>query len=190
VAEAAQRVVLFSAEDYLQSENDGTWRHEFVNGVVFAMAGASDQHSLIVLNLASALSAGLPDRCQVFASEMKVQIRAGKDERFYYPDVLVSCSPTDRQRFTREEPAFIAEVLSDATERIDRGEKFEAYKTIASLQEYAILSQEEIRLELFRRRSGWEREVFGPDDAVRFESVDLTVKLSALYRRTGLLGSQ
>ena len=190
MVEATQRVVLFSAEDYLQSENDGTWRHEFVNGVVFAMAGASDQHSLIVLNLASALSAGLPDKCQVFASEMKVQIRASKDERFYYPDVLVSCSPTDRERFIRKEPAFIAEVLSDATERIDRGEKFEAYTTIASLQEYAILSQDEVRLELFRRRSGWEREVFGPDDAVTFESVDLTVKPAALYRRTGLHGPQ
>ena len=66
------------------------------------------------------------------------------------------------------------------------GEKFEGYRTIASLQEYAILSQDEVRLELFRRRSGWEREVFGPDDAVTFESVDLTVKVAALYRRTGL----
>ena len=187
MAERAQRVVLFSAEDYLQSENDGTWRHEFVNGVVFAMAGASDQHSLIVLNLASALSAGLPDRCQVFASDMKVQIRAADDERFYYPDVLVSCSPTDRERFTREEPTFVAEVLSEATERIDRGEKFASYKAISTLNEYALIAQDSVRLELFRRRTGWDRELFSMGDAIRLESVDFTIPLAALYRRTGLL---
>jgi Uma2 family endonuclease len=189
VAEAAPRVVMMSVEDYLASEEDGPWRHEFVNGVTYAMAGSSARHNLIAGALYAALLGHLPARCEVFISDVKVRIESARDRRFYYPDVFVSCSPTDAV-FTRNEPVLVAEVLSPWTERVDRGEKFEAYKRIASLQEYAILSQDEVRLELFRRRSGWEREVFGPDDAVTFESVDLTVKLAALYRRTGLHGSQ
>jgi len=180
---------MMSVEDYLASEEDGPWRNEFVNGVTYAMAGSSTRQNKIAGTLYAALVGHLPVRCEAFISDVKVRIESARDRRFYYPDVFVSCSPTD-DAYTRDEPVLVAEVLSPWTERIDRGEKFEGYRTIASLQEYAILSQDEVRLELFRRRSGWEREVFGPDDAVTFESVDLTVKVAALYRRTGLHGSQ
>lgn len=186
IAEAARETALMSAEDYLARETDGAWRHEFVNGVVYAMVGASDRHNMIAGALYAALAAGLPDRCQAFVSDMKLRIRQRSDERFYYPDVLVSCAPADREPYSREEPVLLAEVLSPGTERTDRGEKFDVYRGIASLEEYAILAQDRVRLELFRRRTGWQREVFGPGDEVALESVGLTLPLAALYRRTGL----
>jgi Uma2 family endonuclease len=186
MAEVAYEIVKVSAEDYLAAEHEGGWRQEFVNGTVYAMVGSSDRHNLISLNLALALSVALPDRCQVFTADMKLHIRSGRDERFYYPDVFVSCSPADRERYTRSEPVFVAEVLSPTTERVDRTEKFEAYKTIASLEEYALVAQDEVRLELFRRRTGWQHEVFGPDDTLALDSLNLSLPLASLYRRTDL----
>jgi Uma2 family endonuclease len=185
VAELAHEIALISAEDYLTAENDGAWRHEFVNGVVYAMVGSSDQHNFISGNFYAALLGRLPARCDVFLTDMKLRIRNELvGDRVYYPDVFVSCVPSDRYPYTREEPVFVAEVLSPHTERIDRGEKFEAYKSIASLQEYAILSQDRVRLELFRRRTGWQREVFSLGHNITFESVDITLPLITLYRRT------
>lgn len=180
---------LMSAEEYWAFEQASEWRHEFVNGVVYAMVGGSDRHGLIAGNLLALLLQGLPDRCQPFAQAMKLRIKAARDERYYYPDVLVSCSPDDRASHTRSEPVFIAEVLSRSTGRVDRGEKFEAYRRIPSLEEYALVSQDEVRLELFRRRAGWEREPHGPGDLVRLDGLDFSFPLEALYRRTVLTPS-
>ena len=183
MAEAARDTVFMSAEDYLARENDGAWRHEFVNGAVYAMVGSSDRHNLLSGALYAALLASVPSCCQPFMNDMKLHVRLGRDERFYYPDVFVSCAPSDRARYTREEPVFVAEVLSPGTERIDRGEQFDAYASVPSLQEYALLAQDEMKLELFRRRTAFERETFGPDDTISFESVAMTLPLASLYRR-------
>ena len=156
----ARAFKLISSEDYLSQENDGTWRHEFVNGAVYAMSGASDQHNLIVGG-SEGLIAGLVGKpCQTFSKDMKVKISNNEDIRYYYPDVFVSCDPNDRAKHWRERPVLIVEVLSPSTERYDRAEKFEAYKSIPSLLEYGLLSQDQIELELFRRRTNWQREIF------------------------------
>jgi Uma2 family endonuclease len=186
MSDLAHDTALMSAEDYLLAENDGAWRHEFVNGAVYAMVGSSDQHNIISGNLHAALHQRLPEGCQVFMSDMKLRVRSEWEDRFYYPDVFVSCAPSDRERYTREEPVFVAEIPSPHTQRIDRGEKLEAYKNVASLQEYAILSQDRVRLEMFRRRTGWQRELFGLASNVTLESVGLTLPLITLYRRTDL----
>lgn len=183
MAEAAHDTALMSAEDYLARENDGVCRHEFVNGVVYAMVGSSDRHNLIAGALYAALLGHLPGQCQVFIADMKLHVRLRGDERFYYPDVFVSCTPSDRDRYTREEPVFVAEVLSPATERVDRGEKFWAYTALPSLEEYALLAQDEVKLELFRRRTGFEREIFGAQDVLDLDSVGLRLPLADLYRR-------
>ena len=179
-----------SADQYWSFEQASEWRHEFVNGAVYAMVGTSDYHNLIAGSLYALLLTNLPDRCQPFINDMKLRIAAAHDQRYYYPDVLVSCSPTDRETHTRSEPVFIAEILSPSTERIDRGEKFEAYRGIASLEGYALVSQDEVRLELFRRRTDWDSEPHGPGDLVRLDGLDFTFPLEALYRRTGLMPSQ
>jgi Uma2 family endonuclease len=178
----ARKHILMSAADYLAAENDGTWRHEYVNGAVYAMAGASDRHNLARGNLAALLRSEVEEPCQVFDAEMKVRIRSNADERYYYPDVFVTCDPADRETYTRDRPVLIVEILSPTTERIDRTEKFAAYRSIPTLLEYGLLSQDAIELELFRRRTEWAREHYVEENVVTFESVGVSVNVSRLYR--------
>ena len=180
---AARKFTHISKGDYLAAENDGAWRHEFVNGAVYAMAGASDRHNRIRSNLSALLSTHLTDECDVFDAEMKLLIKSNVDERYYYPDVFVTCEPNDKERYTRQSAVLVVEVLSPSTERIDRNEKFDAYRQLPALLEYGLLSQEAMELELFRRRTGWRREFYQRDNSVVLESVGLTLNISALYRR-------
>ncbi len=185
MSQTARKFTHVSAADYLAAENDGSWRHEFVNGAVYAMAGASDRHNLVRLNLAAILLGHVAEPCQVFTAEMKLRIKSNVDERYYYPDVFVTCDPKDRERYTRDHAVLVVEVLSPTTERTDRTEKSEAYKRIPSLVEYGLLSQEAVELELFRRRTEWQREFYQRDNTVTFESVNLTLSVSQLYRGVG-----
>jgi Uma2 family endonuclease len=177
---------LISPEEYLASEDDGSWRHEFINGSVYAMAGASARHNLIVSGVDSVLAGLVGNRCQIFSKDMKLRVATNNDLRFYYPDIFVTCDPTDRARHTRERPVLIVEVLSASTERIDRGEKFFACMQIPSLVEYGLLSQDQVELELFRRRTNWQREVYVHDNTVELESLNVVVMVSRLYERLGV----
>jgi Uma2 family endonuclease len=178
----ARKLRHVSAAEYLAAENDGSWRHEFVNGTLFAMAGASRWHNLIRNRLAATLLGRLSEGCSVFGGEMKLQIKNNNDERYYYPDVFVSCDPNDRDFYSCHTAVLVVEVLAPSTERIDRFEKFEAYKSIPSLLEYGLLTQDAMELELFRRRTDWQREFYQQDNTVTFESVGLTINVSSLYR--------
>jgi Uma2 family endonuclease len=125
MSQTACKFTLICAADYLAAENDGTWRHEFVNGAVYAMAGASDRHNLIRGNLAALLLGHTPEQCEVFSAEMKLRIKSNTDERYYYPDVFVVRDPNDCERYTRDHAVLVVEVLSPSTDRADRTEKFE-----------------------------------------------------------------
>jgi Uma2 family endonuclease len=182
MSQTARKFTHISVADYLAAENDGSWRHEFVNGVMFAMAGASERHNLIRSRLTATLLNHVAQGCRVFDAEMKLHIKDNADERYYYPDVFVSCDPNDRDPYSRNTAVLVVEVLSPSTERIDRFEKFEAYKQIPSLVEYGLLTQDAIELELFRRRADWRREFYQRDNTVTFESVGLTLNVSQLYR--------
>jgi Uma2 family endonuclease len=179
---SARKFRRVSAAEYLAAENDGSWRHEFINGAVFAMADASRWHNLIRNRLAATLLGHLTQGCRVFGGEMKLQIKSNADERYYYPDVFVSCDPNDRELYWCNTAVLVVEVLSPSTERIDRFEKFEAYKQIPSLLEYGLLTQDAMELELFRRRTDWQREFYQRDNTVTFESIRLTINVSRLYR--------
>jgi Uma2 family endonuclease len=179
---SAQKLARISAADYLAAENDGTWRHEFINGVMFAMAGASERHNAVRSRLTATLLGHVAKGCRVFDADMKLHIRDSTDERYYYPDVFVSCDPSDRDSYSRDTAVLVVEVLSPITERIDRFEKFEAHKSIPSLQEYGLLTQDAMELELFRRRTDRRREFYERDNTVTFESVGLTISVSSLYR--------
>jgi Uma2 family endonuclease len=178
----ARKFTHISAAEYLAAENDGSWRHEFVNGAVFAMAAASARHSLIRTRLTATLLGHVAQGGRVFDAGMKLRIEGHADERYYYPDVFVSCDPDDRELYWCRTAVLIVEVLSPSTERVDRTEKFEAYKRILSLMEYGLLTQDAIELELFRRRTDWQREFYQQDNTVTFESVGLTINVSSLYR--------
>lgn len=183
---AATRIpTILSPEEYLERELESSIRHEFVDGALYAMAGASDRHGIVVVNFAGLLSNHLPDRCLVFAQDMKLRVQAEKSTLFYYPDVLVTCSETDRANaYYREQPTLIVEVLSPSTERVDRTEKFHAYTAIPSLQEYVLADQDIPKVEIFRRRTAWTREEFFPESgSFTLESAGLDLTIAQIYRR-------
>lgn len=175
-------IFMISEEEYLTGEQESVVKHEYVDGQVYAMAGASDKHNLITSNANAILNQALPDSCEVFVADMKARIQTRQRVIFYYPDVLVSCVEDDRATYYREKPCLIVEVLSKATERQDRFEKFWAYQQIPTLQEYLLLAQGYKEATLFRRKQGWQSEVYR-EGTFYLESVSLDISLDALYRR-------
>ena len=177
-----QPAYFITEEDYLTGEEASTIRHEYMDGQVYAMAGASDKHNLISVNAGSFLNAQLPEECEVFVADMKVRIRLPRKLLFYYPDVVVSCTADDRESYYREKPCLIIEVLSPTTTRQDRFEKFWSYQQIPTLQEYLLLEQDVMEATLFRRSRDWQPEMYRTGE-IHLESVGLTIPLDALYRR-------
>jgi Uma2 family endonuclease len=183
MSQSARKFTYISVETYLAMENDGTWRNEFVNGVAYAMAGTSDRHNLISGSAFIKVAGIIKKPCQAFMADMKVRIKTNDDERYYYPDVFVSCLENDRASHHRDSPRLIVEVLSSSTERTDRTEKFEAYTSIPTLEEYVLVSQDAVELELFRRRTAWRREHYVVDNVVTLESIGLSVSVSTFFEQ-------
>jgi Uma2 family endonuclease len=174
---------LVSVSDYLAGEQVSEARHEYVSGVVHAMAGASRRHNRLALRLSSALANHLRgSQCEPFVSDMKVRVLADGKDIFYYPDVVVTCDPRDTEDLYLRFPCLIIEILSESTERLDRLEKFDTYRTIPTLEEYVLVSQERPEVTVFRRARGWEPEVFhGEDQQIILASVDMTLSLAELF---------
>ena len=181
----AEAIPYVSVEDYLAGELRSEERHEYFDGIVTAMAGASDIHEIIAGNLFGALLNHLRGKpCRPFQSGMKLRLRVQNRDLFYYPDIMVTCQPTDNARYFREQPILLGEVLS-GDENKDLVEKYFAYQRIASLEEYIILGQDRTRPEvrIFRRDDGWEAGEIHTDPAAQFtlRSVGLTLTLGDLY---------
>ena len=185
---AAYSYSYFSPEEYLALEADSKTRHEYRQGLVYAMAGSSDVHDLIGLSLIVALRSHLKGKgCSVHSGNMKV---GWNDRVFYYPDVFVTCDPRDREnRYTKRYPSLIAEVLSPSTEKFDRGEKFSDYQQIDSLQDYLLISQEKIQVEIRRKTDSgsWETMTYGPGDRLEFSRWGLSLPIEDLYEDVELL---
>lgn len=170
--------------EYLEAEKDSPVRHEYVDGQIFAMAGASDRHNRVSINLTGRLDDKLADGpCEVFMADMKIWV---SETVYYYPDVVVACDGPGADEYYRKQPRLIIEVSSPNTERIDRSEKLLAYKLVKSLKEYVIVSQDRVRIEVFRRgrvdRWSWEL-LTELSDELRLESVALTLMVAQVYRR-------
>ncbi|MEK0178274.1 Uma2 family endonuclease [Microcoleus anatoxicus] len=180
----------FSPEEYLSLEHDNTVRHEYQRGLVYAMAGGSDDHDELSLNLIELLRQKVRDSCcSVRSGNVKVNYA---DEFFYYPDAFVTCDPRDRSdRYVKRYPKLIAEVLSPSTGKFDRTDKFEDYRQLESLEEYVLIAQDEMRVECRRRvKNGggerWETVVYGAGDLVMLQSIELEVAIAELYRGVSL----
>ena len=172
-----------SPDAYLLGENDrtDTVKYEYVNGQVYAMAGASRNHNRLARNLTTRLDLHLRGSgCEVFQGDMKVGIQTASEQHFYYPDVQVSCAE-ENNRYFNTSPCLIIEVLSESTARIDRYEKLMAYRLLASLQEYVLCSQETAHVEIYRKRTDWKAEYFVTGQTFTLESVGLTVVIDELY---------
>lgn len=155
----ASSLCQISVDEYLDGECRSEIRHEYIDGQVYAMGGASDRHGLIVNALAFAMTPSARSRhCQLFTSDMKVKLNIADQPVFYYPDLLLSCDQNDRNAYFRSRPCLIVEVLSESTERIDRREKLLAYQTLPSLQEYVLVAQDAEQVEIYRRSLDWRAE--------------------------------
>ncbi|OAH96119.1 Uma2 family endonuclease [Methylomonas methanica] len=172
-----------SAEDYLQGEESAQIKHEYLDGEVWAMVGASDAHVSIAMNLAFLLKQALKDTpCRAYISDMKVNV--AKANAFFYPDVLVTCEAKDRDnRLFKQHPLFIAEVLSPSTEGFDRGAKFAAYRQLDSLQHYWLIDSQSQAIDCFERTAqGWLLHSFTQaSDRLPLPNLDIQLDLSAIY---------
>ncbi len=176
----------FSVAEYLEAESKSELRHEYLGGQIFAMAGGSKAHNIITLNIASRLRSQLRGRaCDVFMSDMKVKLSAANQNKtiFYYPDVVVTCSPEDQDKYLVNYPCVIFEVLSPSTEVSDRREKLVNYQIIGSLQEYVLVSQDEIKVEVYRQdlQRNWTKEILGSEDKLVLNSVNFSLTMTDIY---------
>ncbi len=173
-----------SPEEYLTQEEKSLVKHEYINGEVYEMAGASSNHVTISLNIASLLKIYLRgSNCRVFISDMKVRIE--RSNVFYYPDVIVTCDEKDRElNYYKKAPKIIIEVLSESTESFDRGDKFADYRTIETLEEYVLISQSKKRVDLFTKKnySSWELTSFNEGEHLTLNSIDFNCAVSDLYQ--------
>jgi Uma2 family endonuclease len=183
--EAVRQAQGMSVEDYLAAEERSEARHEYLGGALYAMAGASDEHIALSMNLAFALRDHLQNTpCRVQMSDGKVRLRLAGEDVFYYPDVMVVCDPRDRDRYFKRFPRAIIEVLSEGTEAIDRREKFLSYRQIETLEEYVLVAQDKMEVTLFRRANRWQPAIITqPDEVLRLASLDFSISLEAVYER-------
>lgn len=177
------RLERLSIEEYLASEQRSQIKHEYADGLLFAMAGASERHNRIMLNIGVRLhgfSRGTP--CIPFVADMRVRI----DQLIYYPDVMVCCETGDDHPFLKHSPCVVIEVLSEGTERIDRGEKLYNYQRLSSLQAYVLVAQELARVEVYRRGQAgqWLYECHdGLDAAIELPCPPMRLSLAEVYER-------
>jgi Uma2 family endonuclease len=180
----AAKLNLVSVEDYLAGELVSPIKHEYLGGVVYAMAGARNAHNLIATNTLAAVHSRLRGRpCRSFNSDTKIRIRLLGHLRFYYPDVSVTCRPNPPTDSFQDEPAVLFEVLSRRTRRIDEGEKKDAYLTIPSLGVYVMIEQETAAVVVFRRaEDGFVREVYqGLDAVLPLGEIGIALPLAEIY---------
>jgi len=172
-----------SPDAYMEMEMASPERHEYVDGEIFAMSGASSPHNLITGNLYMAFRAHLRGKpCQVFMADIKLRVEAANC--YFYPDLMVTCSETDRQsRYVMNEPLLVVEILSPATALYDRDKKFAAYRQLPSLQEYVLVDAEQTTLDCYRRGEGgeWILHPYVAGETVTLHSLGLSFPIEAAY---------
>lgn len=179
-----------SVEGYLAGERVSQQKHEYLAGVVYAMAGTTIDHDRIAGNIYRSLGNQLAGKkCETFSSDVKVRIENDGAKFYYYPDVTVDCgTPTGSSLFA-ERPVAIFEVMSPDTERIDRGEKLRNYQSIPSLQVYALVDQFHIAVTVYRRTDDdWTMEFLtSQEDVLALPHADCSLRMADVYERTHLV---
>lgn len=170
-------------EEYLEGEQYSDIRHEYIDGVVYAMAGGTRNHNIVSGNVFARLHGQVGDPCIAYMADVKVTVKTLASESYYYPDVVVSCAEDDKNPQFLEKPTTIVEVLSDSTERTDRKEKFLAYTSLPSLEEYILISQDKKLITVARRKNDWQPEnLVGDDFALAVSCSDEPLTSAAIYK--------
>lgn len=180
---ASEEPLFMTWEEYLAFEEQSPYRHEYVNGTVYAMSGASLAHNRIAQELVVAFRTHLRGGpCEPFFLEAKLEIRTGRDQIMYYPDVLVSCRPEDRTEQAVRNPKLVVEILSKSTQHIDRREKAMTYQRVEAIEEYVLIAQNQPRVIVHRRAEDWRPMLYSSLDArVEFRSIGLHLALAQIY---------
>ena len=178
-----------SPEEYLAIEREAEFKSEYVDGVMYAMAGGSERHNLIAGNVFAELHAQLRKTpCRVYPSDLKVRVPNSK--KFFYPDVSVICDETqfaDDERDVILNPVLIVEVLFESTAAFDRGKKFQAYQQIETLEEYLLVSQDEHVVEHYLRQENnhWlYTKANGLDESIALPTIKCQLSLRDIYDKT------
>ncbi len=172
-----------TVEQFLEWEEVQELRHQFADGEIFLMAGAEDRHVTVSGNVYMALRRHLRGTpCRVFMADMKLIV--AKARHVYYPDVMVTCSAVDlKRRSSKSEPKLVVEVLSRKTAAFDRGEKFTAYRTLDSLEEYVLVDLKSRRCDVHRKGTDglWVLHPVAAGEPLALASVDLTIDAAELF---------
>lgn len=183
---AARKLEWITPDEYLAMEEAAAFRHEYVDGRIYAMTGVTQSHNIICLNLAAAMrrSHRFGKPCEVFANDMRVQIASRNV--YYYPDLAVSCRAEPEGRWLSS-PCLIVEVSSPSTAAIDRREKRAHYLTLPSLHSYVLVEQDSAEITVLRRDgSGWTEQILGLEDELPLDCLELTVPVAEIYARVAL----
>lgn len=181
---SAQRLSQISVEDYLAGEVHARLKHEYIAGMVYAMAGGTYAHNLIASNVLGELHSQLKGKpCRALNSDSKVRIQTNTQTRFYYPDASVVCADNILQGSFQDKPTLIVEVLSEMTRRTDEGEKLDTYQTISALMVYVMFRQDSAGAVVYRRcGTEFQREVYADHAAIiRLPEIDADLRFSSVY---------
>ncbi len=171
-----------SEQDYLEDEKVRDTRCEYFDGEIFAMSGGSINHQRLTINVSSEFRNHLKGTpCEAFSSDIKV--RADNGKKYFYPDVLVSCNNEDGNKHFSESPRIIVEVLSDSTRKFDKNLKRQIYQAIPTLEEYVLIEQDRVEIEISRKSTNWQPVFYFIDDDITFESIGLTLPVLEIYTR-------
>jgi Uma2 family endonuclease len=172
----------FTVSQYEALLKDSAIKLEYVDGVVYAMAGTSNWHNMLALNLCGALNTRLPDRCRALGLDVQLAVKTATSERHFFPDTFVTCGDFGL-RTTYDDALIVAEVLSPSTESYDRNAKMLSYCGLAGLQEYLLLLPDEPTIEVYRRADGWKKTLVRGSVDLDLTSISLAIPLTEIYRR-------
>jgi len=180
-----------SPEEYLEIDRASIdVKYEYTDGHMYAMSGGTAEHAEIAINMIAILRAHLQGSCRVLSSDVRVQVA---EQKYYYPDVSVSCHPEDKQKGIDivRHPRLVIEVLSPGTETNDRGKKFRSYKACSSIQEYVLISSLHQEVEVFHRQGDmWAYRQYESGQEIILASVGLTTSLADVYRDVNISGQE
>jgi Uma2 family endonuclease len=178
---AVKNISLIREEDYLKNELNSEVKHELVDGHVYAMAGASENHDRISGNIYRKFGNHLEKSpCEPFTSDMKLKTSTGN---FRYPDCMVVCDKDDENQFYKTKPVILVEVLSRSTRKADEKDKLIEYINIPTLQEYVLIEQDYVDITVYRKSDNWHSVHYFLGETLYFESIDLTLSVEEIYHR-------
>ena len=187
---SSQPKTYLTPDEYLAAERRNEYKSEYIDGEMVAMTGASRKHNLVAVNITREISQQLRGRpCELYTNDMRVRIPA---RGYAYPDLVVVCGEPqfeDDDLDTLLNPTLIIEVLSESTERYDRGRKFGFYRTIESLAEYVLVAQDEYRIEQYAKQPDGRwllTDHRSPEDSVEMASIQCTFALREVYEKVDL----